>query len=54
MTEIQPIDGGKSVKFIQRERFSGLLLHLLTGMLKNDISRGFVEMNKALKERAEK
>jgi hypothetical protein len=52
--EIVPLDGGKSVRFVQREKFGGLLLPFLSGMLTKDTSRGFVEMNKALKERAER
>jgi hypothetical protein len=52
--EINPIEGGKSVRFVQRENFSGLFLPFLSGMLRNDTAQGFVEMNKALKERAEK
>jgi hypothetical protein len=52
--EIQPIDGGQRVKFVQRELFGGIFLPFLTGMLKNDTARGFAEMNKALKERAER
>ena len=52
--EIVPLDGGKRVHFIQREHFGGLLLPFLSGMLRKDTSRGFVEMNKALKERAER
>jgi hypothetical protein len=52
--EISPLDDSKLVKFVQRENFSGLLLPFLSGMLRNDTARGFVEMNKALKERAEK
>jgi len=49
--EIQPLDG--KVRFIQRELFGGLFLPLLSGMLRKDTSRGFVEMNNALKERSE-
>ncbi len=52
--EINPVEGGTSVKFVQHEKFSGLLLPLLSGMLRNDTTRGFLEMNKALKERAER
>jgi hypothetical protein len=51
--EIQPLDGGKRVKFVQRELFGGLLLPILTGMLGNDTARGFVEMNHALKQSIE-
>jgi len=52
--EINPLEGGKRVRFVQHEKFSGLLLPLLSGMLRNDTARGFVEMNKALEERAGK
>jgi len=51
--ELKPSEGGKTT-FVQRELFGGLLLPFLTGMLRNDTARGFGEMNKALKERAEK
>jgi hypothetical protein len=51
--EIQPIDGGKRVIFVQRELFAGVFLPFLSGMIRKDTARGFVEMNKALKERAE-
>ncbi len=42
----------KSVRFVQSERFTGLLVPLFRG-LENDALRGFEEMNRALKERAE-
>ncbi len=51
--EILPVEGGKRVRFIQRELFSGLFLPFLSKMLKHDTAGGFVEMNKALKERCE-
>jgi hypothetical protein len=41
------------VKFMQRERFSGLLVPLFWRSLDTDTRRGFNEMNVALKERAE-
>ena len=44
--------GGKRVRFVQSERFTGLLVPLLRGSV-NDARRGFEEMNQALKERAE-
>ena len=43
---------GTSVKFIQREKFTGLLVPFAGGIL-HDTQRGFEEMNKALKRRAE-
>jgi hypothetical protein len=49
---IEPLGEGR-VRFIQRERFGGLLLPLLSKMLDRDIRRGFEEMNQALKLRAE-
>ena len=45
--------GEEHVRFIQRERFKGLLVPLLSKMLDGEISRGFNEMNRALKLRAE-
>jgi hypothetical protein len=39
--------------FIQHEYFSGIFLPFLEPMLKRDTSRGFREMNEALKARAE-
>jgi hypothetical protein len=50
--ELKPSGNGKT-QFVQRERFGGLLLPFLTGMLRNETSRGFDEMNRALKTRAE-
>ena len=41
------------VRFIQRERFKGLLVPFLAKMLDGDTRRGFEEMNQALKQRAE-
>lgn len=41
------------VKFIQGENFSGLLVGLFAKSLDTDTLRGFVEMNEALKARAE-
>lgn len=50
--EIKPL-GDTRCLFIQHEYFSGLLLPLLENMLKKDTARGFVEMNEALRSRAE-
>jgi hypothetical protein len=50
--ELKPTGDGKTT-FVQRELFGGILLPFLTGMLRNETARGFSEMNKALKERAE-
>ena len=49
---IEPLDGG-GVRFVQREKFKGLLVPLLKRRLNRDTRAGFVEMNQALKERAE-
>jgi len=40
--------------FIQSENFKGILVPLLKNQLDNNTKRGFVEMNKKLKELAEK
>ncbi|MFA4876742.1 MAG: SRPBCC domain-containing protein [Methanoregula sp.] len=49
---IEPLGTGR-VRFTQREIFTGLLVPLLAPMLDTDTRRGFEEMNKALKARAE-
>jgi hypothetical protein len=49
---IKKINDNK-VLFIQKERFSGLLVPILSSMLK-DTESGFELMNQALKEEAEK
>ena len=41
------------VLFVQREVFKGLLVPLLARSLDRDTQRGFEEMNRALRERAE-
>ena len=51
--ELEPSGSAKTV-LVQRERFGGILLPLLSGMLRNETARGFTEMNQALKERAER
>ena len=43
---IEPLDEGR-VRFVQRERFKGLLLPFLSKMLDGDTRRGFNEMNRA-------
>jgi hypothetical protein len=48
---LEPLDGGRS-RFIQSERFSGLLVRLLAGTLAAT-ERGFEQMNDALKRRVE-
>jgi hypothetical protein len=49
---IQPL-GENRVRFVQREAFRGLLVPLFARSLDNSTLRGFEEMNRALKERAE-
>ena len=48
---IEPLDGGRS-RFVQSERFSGLLVGLVKGTLAKT-EGGFEQMNTALKARAE-
>lgn len=50
--EIEPL-GGRRVRFVHRERFSGLLVPLLWRRLDRDTRAGFEAMNAALKARAE-
>jgi hypothetical protein len=49
---IEPLVEGR-VRFVQKERFGGLLLPLLWKMLDGDTRRGFEKMNRALKVRCE-
>jgi hypothetical protein len=49
---IQPLDESR-VRFIQGEAFRGLLVPLFARSLDNSTRRGFEEMNRALKVRAE-
>lgn len=48
---LEPLEGGRT-RFIQSERFSGLLVVLLTKTL-TATERGFEQMNEALKRRVE-
>lgn len=48
---IEPL-GENSVKFVQSEKFTGLLVPFAGGLLR-DTQRGFEEMNRALKQKAE-
>jgi hypothetical protein len=50
--EIEELDRDR-VLFIQREIFKGLLVPLLARSLDRDTQRGFEEMNRALREKAE-
>ncbi len=49
---IEPLGPGK-VRFQQSERFRGILVPLFKRSLDQDTKRGFMEMNQALKARAE-
>jgi hypothetical protein len=49
---IQPLNENR-VSFVQREAFKGVLVPLFARSLDNNTHRGFEEMNRALKERAE-
>jgi hypothetical protein len=49
---IQPLEEDR-VRFIQRETFGGLLVPLFARSLDKSTRRGFEEMNRSLKERAE-
>ena len=46
--------GEGRVRFVQREKFKGFLAPLFLAMIKSSTLLGFEEMNKVLKERAEK
>jgi hypothetical protein len=50
--EIEPVKGS-SVRLVQRERFSGILVPLLWGSLEKNTRQGFNEMNAAIKKKAE-
>ena len=45
--------GPDRVRFVQREVFTGILVPLFARMLESSTKRGFLEMNQALKSRAE-
>jgi hypothetical protein len=49
--ELEPLPGGRT-RFVQSERFSGLLVRPLRGTL-DKTQRGFAQMNEALKQRSE-
>lgn len=49
---IEPLEENR-VRFVQRETFRGLLVPLFSRGLDKNTRRGFEEMNRALKERAE-
>jgi hypothetical protein len=50
--EIAEIENDKTL-FVQREKFKGILVPLVMKRIGKGIQKGFDEMNKALKERAE-
>jgi hypothetical protein len=50
--EIEPTKAG-SVRFVQRERFSGILVPLLWRSLDKSTRKGFNEMNAGIKRKAE-
>lgn len=49
---IEPIDGGR-VRFVQSEKFGGILLPFLRKMLDTSTRAGFEALNAAIKARAE-
>ena len=51
--KIEPLDEGRGARFIQGERFSGLLVPLLRKNLDRGTRQGFEAMNQALKARVE-
>lgn len=50
--EIEPLGEGQ-VRFVQSERFSGILVPLVMAFIGRSTRQGFEAMNQALKERAE-
>ncbi len=50
--ELEPV-GEDRTRFVQREVFRGLLVPFLSRSLDRDTKRGFEEMNRALRSRAE-
>jgi hypothetical protein len=50
--ELQPIDGGSRTRFVQSERFRGILLPLVRRSILPATLAGFEAMNRALAERA--
>jgi hypothetical protein len=49
---LEPLDGGKRTRFEHGERFRGVLVPLM-GKMVDRAEQGFVEMNQALRDRAE-
>jgi hypothetical protein len=50
--ELEPIDGGGRTRFVQSERFQGILLPLVRRRIFPPTLRGFEAMNRALATRA--
>jgi hypothetical protein len=50
--ELEPIDGGRRTRFVQSERFQGILLPLVRRSILPPTLRGFEAMNRALADRA--
>ncbi|HKR74551.1 MAG TPA: SRPBCC domain-containing protein [Candidatus Nitrosocosmicus sp.] len=50
---LEPIESSQ-IRFIHKEIFTGLLVHLVGNRLDKDMYSSFISMNEALKERAEK
>lgn len=50
---IEQLQAGR-VRFVHRELFDGLLTSIFAKRLDTDVKQGFEEMNRALKERAER
>jgi hypothetical protein len=51
---IEPIENNKKVHFTQSEKFTGSMVEALEGWLDTAVKQNFEDMNKALKQRAEK
>ena len=51
--EVEPA-GKNATRFIQREKFNGILVGIFRKSLDTDIKNGFIAMNEALKKEAEK
>jgi hypothetical protein len=50
--ELEPIDGGRRTRFVQSERFRGVLLPFVRRSVLPATLRGFEAMNRALADRA--
>ena len=50
--ELEPIDGGRRTRFVQSERFRGVLLPIVRRAILPATLRGFEAMNRALADRA--